>query len=53
MNTIEKTINARFADGQKEYILCDYLGYHPLIGNILKERFTELSGGIENVSYYA
>ncbi|UQD51890.1 sirohydrochlorin chelatase [Bacillus methanolicus] len=53
MNNIKKTIKARFAEGQKEYILCNYLGYHPLIGNILKERFTELSGGIDRVPHYA
>jgi sirohydrochlorin ferrochelatase len=53
MNTIQKTIKNGFADGEKEYILCNYLGYHPLIGNILQERFAEISGGIDRVSHYA
>jgi sirohydrochlorin ferrochelatase len=53
MNTIQKTIKTNFADGEKEYIVCNYLGYHPLIGNILQERITELTGGNEFVSHYA
>ncbi|KZN96034.1 sirohydrochlorin chelatase [Aeribacillus pallidus] len=53
MNTIKKTIKISFADGEKEYILCNYLGYHPLIENILKERFTELAGEVDRVSHYA
>lgn len=46
MNTIQKTINKECPDGDKEYILCNYLGYHPLIGDILFERVAELLGDI-------
>jgi sirohydrochlorin ferrochelatase len=53
MNTIQKTLKQDYADADKEYILCNYLGYHPLIGDILQERFTELSGGIGLVSDHA
>ncbi|PLT32942.1 sirohydrochlorin chelatase [Bacillus sp. V5-8f] len=44
MNSIQQTIKKSFPDGEKEYVLCNYLGYHPLIGEILQERVEELSG---------
>lgn len=53
MNTIQKTIKNDDANGHKEFILCNYLGYHPLIGDVLQERFTELSGGNRRVSHRA
>ncbi|CAH0345244.1 sirohydrochlorin chelatase [Bacillus sp. CECT 9360] len=53
MNTIQKTLKSDYAEGDKEFILCHYLGYHPLIGDILQERFTELSGGNGRVSHHA
>ncbi|RFU62892.1 sirohydrochlorin chelatase [Peribacillus glennii] len=45
MNTIQQTIKNSCPDGEKEYVLCNYLGYHPLIGEILQERVKELSRG--------
>ncbi|MDQ0219114.1 sirohydrochlorin chelatase [Peribacillus cavernae] len=53
MKTIQKTVKDYSSDGDKEYILSNYLGYHPLIGNILQERVIELSGGVDRVSDHA
>lgn len=40
MNTMKKTINS-LSNKEKKYELCSYLGYHPSISSILKDRIKE------------
>ncbi|PLR77888.1 sirohydrochlorin chelatase [Bacillus sp. V3-13] len=47
MKTIEKAINNHSQKDYKQYILSNYLGYHPHIESILRERAHELLGGQE------
>ncbi|WP_409299926.1 sirohydrochlorin chelatase [Peribacillus sp. SCS-155] len=53
MNTIQKTIRKSLADQDKEFILCQYLGYHPLINSVLRQRVIEAGGGQDLVSRHA
>jgi len=43
MNTMRKTING-LSNSDKNYELCDYLGYQPSIASILKDRVDEAAG---------
>lgn len=40
MNMMKKTINS-LSNAEKKYELCSYLGYHPFISSILKDRIKE------------
>lgn len=42
MNGMKKTIRCLFANSDKNPVLCHYLGYHPSIELILRERVIEL-----------
>ncbi|WP_394231801.1 sirohydrochlorin chelatase [Niallia oryzisoli] len=42
MRKIEKTIQKIKREHGPDYILCDYLGYHPIIEDILYEQISEL-----------
>ncbi len=41
MKKIEKTIKTIHQNPQQKVILCNYLGYHPILKNILQARITE------------
>ncbi|MFT8320255.1 MAG: sirohydrochlorin chelatase [Bacillus sp. (in: firmicutes)] len=41
INSMTKTMQ-QYTDGTKQYELASYLGYHPFIADILKERLTEV-----------
>ncbi|PLS18296.1 sirohydrochlorin chelatase [Bacillus sp. M6-12] len=43
MKNMEKTIKK--LDAENKYVLCDYIGYHPLIEKVLKERVNEILEG--------
>lgn len=43
MNTMRKTING-LSNSNKNYELCNYLGYQPAIASILKDRIDEAAG---------
>ncbi|MFD0048710.1 sirohydrochlorin chelatase [Actinomycetes bacterium NPDC127524] len=53
MKTIQKSISTLSRDAGKQFILCNYLGYHPRIGDILQQRAAELSEGASHVSSHA
>lgn len=42
MTTLKTRISELSRNGNKKFILCDYLGYHPLIERVLEERLSEL-----------
>lgn len=45
MKKIEKTIKIFHQNPQQNVILCNYLGYHPILMNILQARITEAERG--------
>jgi len=42
MKSMEATIKKLTKENGKNYILCDYLGYHPLLEEVIQERVLEL-----------
>ncbi|MGP7816658.1 sirohydrochlorin chelatase [Niallia sp. 01092] len=49
MNSMKKAIK-EYADASKKYELASYLGYHPYIADILKERLAEITEENKHVS---
>lgn len=47
MNSMKKTMQEK-ADSKKQFELSQYLGYHPLISDILAERLAETAEGIHS-----